>query len=224
MIKQPASNRFPSCPKNLQYLTNKNLSHISRTAVSEKFSLQSIEAKEYHYCGLSTVVSCTIREIHLFMYFLNWFYAQTFSSLLDALMSLINTTLYGSYRADCCKYMKWIIVLDRQNQLSKKYEMITILSPNLHIYKTNNMNKNIPYLSWNSGVLCKNSRPGWLAKSSRSMGLKSSYCTISKKGHVIKLLLSTSIPINHISWQNWPIETNAQKQIYSTSGRKHCAS
>lgn len=34
---------------------------------------------------------------------------------------------------------------------------------------------NIQYLSWNSGVLCRNSNPGWDAKSSRSTGLKSSF-------------------------------------------------
>lgn len=33
----------------------------------------------------------------------------------------------------------------------------------------------IPYLSWNSGVFCKNSNPEWVARSSRRIGLKSDW-------------------------------------------------
>jgi hypothetical protein len=35
--------------------------------------------------------------------------------------------------------------------------------------------KCLPYLSWNSGVFCKNSNPEWVAKSSRRIGLKSDW-------------------------------------------------
>ena len=42
----------------------------------------------------------------------------------------------------------------------------------------------IPYLSWNSGVPCKNSNPGWDANSSLKTGLKSSYMkNVKHKGH-----------------------------------------
>jgi hypothetical protein len=40
--------------------------------------------------------------------------------------------------------------------------------------------KCLPYLSWNSGVFCKNSNPEWVAKSSRRIGLKSDWYGQSK--------------------------------------------
>lgn len=68
----------------------------------------------------------------------------------------------------------------------------------------------IPYLSWNSGVLCKNSNPGWVAKSSLKTGLKSSY--IQNIRHVMvnlihsRMWLVNNIEITHSkNIQSWGV-------------------
>jgi len=53
--------------------------------------------------------------------------------------------------------------------------------------ETANERENQPYLSWNSGVACKNSKPGWLSKSSRRTGLKSSYISQNKIESIIDI-------------------------------------
>ena len=53
-----------------------------------------------------------------------------------------------------------LISLAKQDQITSNYHMTT---------------KFLPYLSWNSGVFLRNSKPGWDASSSSRTGLKSAY-------------------------------------------------